>query len=119
MYGFRTHIALAAFGMALLAGPAWASGVGGDVTETTSTPDINGGTGVTVTRNIDNDTTIDSDSVISVNKTFNGVNVGYGMGGTAVLNSVTNATSNAANYNAGQHATALQLESMVLSAVGQ
>lgn len=120
MYGFRTHIALAAIGLALLAAPAWASGVGGAATDmASSTPDMNGGTGVTVTKNIDSGSTIDSDSVISVNKTFNGVNVGYGMGGQTVLGTITGATNDAANYNSGQHAAALQLENMVLSAVGQ
>lgn len=128
MSGFGTKYALAAvmaLGLAFGSVPAWASGVGGSATDLqttdaqTNTPDINGGTGVTVTRNIDNSTTIDSDSVISVNKTFNGVNVGYGMGGTSVLGSINGATNDAATFNQDRHAVALQLENMVLSAVGQ
>jgi hypothetical protein len=124
MFGFRTKTVLAlCFSLAaapgFLAVPAWASGVGGEVTDMANTgSDSLGGTNVTGSKTIVNDSVIDDSSSIAINKVINGVNVGYGLGGSTVMGQVTGATNDAANYNQDRHAVALQLESMVLSAVG-
>ena len=68
----------------------WASGVGGDVTEMANTgSDSLGGTNVTGSKTIVSDSTIDDSSSISINKVINGVNVGYGLGGSTVMGQVT------------------------------
>lgn len=118
MYGFRTKYvaaAVMALGLAVATVPAQASGVGGADTDLQNSngDTVNGGTQVTGT------TVIDSDSTIGVNKVINGVNVGYGLGGNQVLGSINNATNATANFNQDRHAYALQLENMVLGAVGE
>ena len=118
MFGSGTKILLALC-LTLASAPAWASGVGGDVTEMANTgSDSLGGTNVTGSKTIVSDSTIDDSSSISINKVINGVNVGYGLGGSTVMGQVSSATSDAASYNQDRHAMPLALESMVLSAVG-
>jgi hypothetical protein len=118
MFGSGTKILLALC-LTLGSAPAWASGVGGDVTDMANTgSDSLGGTNVTGSKTIVNDSVIDDTSTIAINKVINGVNVGYGLGGSTVMGQVTGATSDAASYNQDRHAMPLALESMVLSAVG-
>ena len=94
---------------ALLAGAtpaAMADGVGaGDV----SGVGFSGGSGANVQVNIDTTKTIDASSNISINKTFNGVNVGYGLGGASVLGAINQSTANAQALSNQRSATAQQI----------
>jgi hypothetical protein len=95
---------------ALLLGtvPALADGVGGsDV----SGVGFTGGNSANVQVNIDTTKVIDSSSNIVVNKVFNGVNVGYGMGGASVLGVINQRSADAQALHDQRSATVQQVQS--------
>jgi hypothetical protein len=114
MHGFRT--VFGALALALLAQPALASGVGGDFTQM-ALPQT-GSQGVNVQVNIDNSKSIDTSSNIAVNKVINGVNVGYGLGGSSVMGTISAANSEAQATSAARSGAAMAVESYVLGALG-
>jgi hypothetical protein len=90
------------------AAPALADGVGGS--------DVSGvgyssGNNVNVQVNIDTTKVIDSSSNVVVNKVFNGVNVGYGMGGASVLGVINDRSAQAQALHDQRQATVQQIQS--------
>jgi hypothetical protein len=59
--------------------------------------------------NIDTTKTIDASSNVSITKTFNGVNVGYGLGGASVLGIISQRSANAQALSDQRSAAAQQL----------
>ena len=67
-----------------------------------SNVNISGSTGtINVQTNIDNSKTIDSSSNISVTETINGSYIGYGLGGSGVLNVIDQTASTDASVSDG------------------
>ncbi len=73
---------------------------------------IQGGSTVNITRNID------TSSNISVTNSVNGVAVDYGLSGANALNVIDNANGATSDANSARHAVATTLENDVLGAVG-
>lgn len=97
----------ALFGGVLVAAPAaQAGGVGaGDATGVGFT----GGNNINVQVNIDNTKVINADSNVAITKTFNGVNVGYGLGGASVLGVINQRSADAQSLSDQRSATAQQV----------
>lgn len=82
------------------------------------------GSGVNVQVNIDNSKVIDSSRNVSINKTFNGVNVGYGLGGASVLGIINQRSADAQaitdqrSTQASQAASQAQYIAQIVSAYG-
>lgn len=106
---------LAAALMAALSAPALADGVGGsDVSGAGMDGSGVGYTGsntINVQTNIDTTKVIDSSSNIVVNKVFNGVNVGYGLGGASVLGVINQRSADAQAVMDQRQSAAQQVQS--------
>jgi hypothetical protein len=89
----------------IMASPAMAAGVGDSGAGVGLDPS---GVGMGLGNNINVQTNVDASRDISVNKTFNGVNVGYGLAGATVLNRINDAGSYAQGMSDQRHAAANQ-----------
>jgi hypothetical protein len=103
MFRFVPTIAILLLGAA----PALAQGVGGS---DASGVGYDSGNNVNVQVNIDTTKVIDSSRNVSINKTFNGVNVGYGMGGASVLGVINQRSADAQALHDQRSATVQQVQ---------
>jgi hypothetical protein len=89
----------------IVASPAMAAGVGDSGSGAGLDPS---GVGMGSGNNINVQTNVDASRNVSVNKPFNGVNVGYGLAGATVLSQINDAGSYAQGVSDQRHAAANQ-----------
>lgn len=110
------HLIPLAAALMLVASPALGAGVGTSSTGAgadpsgvgASTMGMSTGTNVIANNNVNVETNIDASRNISVTKTFNGVDVSYGLAGATVLNNINDARSYAQGISDQRNAAAQQ-----------
>ena len=102
---------IALIAAAVLAGTAPQALAGGVGSNDVSGVGYTGGNNVNVQVNVDTTKNIDASHNVSINKTFNGVDVGYGLGGASVLGAINQSTANAQALSSQRSTAAQQIAS--------